>query len=200
MEIQDIFLATRNQGKIAEMRQLLEGVGIRVLTGADLNVPLPEIDEDADSLEGNARKKSEEVFGYVGIPTLADDTGLEVAALGGLPGVKSARYAGDDCDPNRNRRKLLGALKGMEDRSASFRTVVAFTTDQDQTRLFEGVCDGAIGLEERGDGGFGYDSIFIPKGEERTFAEMSPAEKNRISHRARALMKLRRFLEREVYQ
>ncbi len=199
MEISDIFLATRNQGKIAEIRKLLEGAGIRVLTAADLDESLPEIDEDADSLEGNARKKSEVIYQYVGIPTLADDTGLEVVALGGLPGVKSARYAGDECDPKRNRRKLLGALKDIEDRSAHFRTVVAITDNRD-TRLFEGVCEGTIGLEERGDGGFGYDSIFIPAGQERTFAEMSTTEKNEISHRAQALMKLRRFLVREVRQ
>lgn len=199
MEISDIFLATRNEGKIAELRALLGGVGVRVLTVADLNQLLPEIEEDADSLEGNARKKSEVIFRQVGIPTLADDTGLEVAALGGLPGVKSARYAGVECNPDRNRRKLLEALEGIQDRSARFRTVVAFT-DEDGSHFFEGVCDGTIGMEERGDGGFGYDSIFIPAGQQRTFAEMSPAEKNEISHRAKALVKVRQFLDREVYQ
>lgn len=199
MGISDIFLATRNEGKIAEMRALLAGLDIRVLTTTDWHESLPEIVEDADSLEGNARKKSEEIYRHVGIPSLADDTGLEVAALGGLPGVKSARYAGDECDPKRNRRKLLGALEDSRDRSARFRTVVAFT-DQVDTYFFEGVCEGTIGIIERGDGGFGYDSIFIPSGQDRTFAEMSPAEKNKISHRAKALAKLRRFLGREVYQ
>lgn len=198
MSVSDIFLATRNEGKIAEMRALLEGLGIRVLTGTDLQESLPEIEEDAGSLEGNARKKSEGIYRHVGIPSLADDTGLEVAALGGLPGVKSARYAGDECDPKRNRRKLLEALRGSQDRSARFRTVVAFTDEAD-THFFEGVCEGTIALEERGDGGFGYDSIFIPEGHDNTFAEMSPDEKNEISHRARALMKLRLFLGHEVY-
>ncbi len=198
-EIATIFLATRNAGKIAELRDLLDDVGVRVLTVSDLNVSVPDIDEDADTLEGNARKKSEEIFRVVGIPTLADDTGLEVDELGGLPGVRSARYAGDECDPTRNRQKLLKALKSTQDRSARFRTVVAFT-DKNDTRFFEGVCEGKIGLEERGELGFGYDSIFIPAGHERTFAEMTPTEKNRISHRARALMKLRRYMERGVLE
>ena len=191
-----IVLATANRGKIDEIRALLKGIDVVLLSSGELDSPLPNVVEDADSLEGNARKKAETVLSHTGISALADDTSLEVDALAGQPGVHSARYAGEDCDASRNRRKLLAALEGTANRSARFRTVIALA-DIDGTRLFDGVCEGRIATDERGSGGFGYDAIFVPKGSQKTFAEMTVEEKNRISHRAAALRRLRDFLEAE---
>ena len=189
-----IVLATRNPGKTAEMRDLLIGLDIDLLTAEDVDVPLPEVIEDALTLEGNARKKAEAVLGATGLPALADDTGLEVHSLDGRPGVHSARFAGSDCDPARNRRKLLEQLADAADRTARFRTVIVLA-HPGGIEFFDGVCEGAITDCERGHGGFGYDAIFVPDGDTRTFAEMTPEEKNRISHRGRALQKLRLYLE-----
>ena len=132
----------------------------------------------------------------LGIPSLADDTGLEVDALGGAPGVHSARFAGPDANDARNRRKLLDALQGHENRNARFRTVVSYV-DEDGVRYFEGVCEGRIEQQERGTGGFGYDPLFTPIGETRTFAELEPDEKNALSHRGRALRAFLAFLKEQ---
>ncbi len=192
-----IVLATSNRGKINEIRDLLKDIEVVLLSNEELDAPLPDVVEDAVSLEGNARKKAEVALAHAGIPALADDTGLEVDALSGDPGVRSARYAGEDCNAARNRRKLLDALDGAAQRSARFRTVIALA-DLSGTLVFEGLCEGRIATEERGSGGFGYDAIFIPNGSSKTFAEMSVDEKNRISHRAMALNRLRDFLKAEV--
>ena len=143
--------------------------------------------EDADTLRGNAEKKARALWAHSGLPSLADDTGLEVDALGGAPGVRSARYAGEGADDEANRRKLLAELAGAPGRAARFRTVLAFA-DGDGVRFFDGVCEGTIATEEAGAGGFGYDALFRPAdGDGRTFAQMTADEKNRISHRGRAL-------------
>lgn len=192
----EIVASTRNPHKLDEIRAILNGSGVRVLGLGDLPPELqdaPDVVEDRPDLEGNAAKKAETIHRFTALPTMADDTGLEVDALGGRPGVHSARYAGESATDADNRQKLLGALSDAADRSARFRTVIAYVTD-DGTHLFEGVCEGTIIREERGTGGFGYDPIFLPDGHDRTFAELSTDEKNRISHRARAVRAFAAYL------
>ena len=157
-----------------------------------------EVPEDCDTLEGNAEQKARYAYGLFGVPCFADDTGLEVDALGGAPGVYSARYAGAEGTiaqrSEANMDKLLANLKGAGDRRARFRTVVCFF-DGTAPRFFEGRVEDCITAERHGSGGFGYDPIFMPEETGRTFAEMSLEEKNRISHRARAFARFRQFLE-----
>ena len=180
-----LVLATRNPGKVAELAAHLDGLGVTLVTAAHMDAP--EVEEDADTLEGNAEKKARALWDHAALPALADDTGLEVDALDGAPGVYSARFAGPGADADANRRKLLADLAGAETRAARFRTVLAYA-DADGVRTFEGVCEGLIATEESGTAGFGYDSVFRPaEGDGRTFAEMTADEKNRISHRGRAL-------------
>ena len=181
-----LILATRNPGKVAELAARLNGLGIDPVS-ASIIPNAPEVVEDADSLVGNALKKARALAEHTGEPSLADDTGLEVDALDGAPGVWSARFAGPEATDADNRAKLLGDLIGVEIRSARFRTVLAFV-DATTERTFDGVCEGSILDAECGDGGFGYDKLFVPvDGGGRTFAEMAAAEKNGISHRGRAL-------------
>jgi XTP/dITP diphosphohydrolase len=152
---------------------------------------VPDVVEDADTLEGNARLKAAAVAAATGRPAIADDTGLEVVALDGAPGVLAARFAGEDATYAANRAKLLAALDGRADRRARFRTVVVIAWPDGRETVAEGVCDGVIAEEERGERGFGYDPVFVPvEGDGRTFAEMSDQEKNALSHRARALRNL----------
>jgi len=171
----------------------LQGLGIDLLSLDDVG-HVPAVDEDASSLEGNALKKAAVVFRITGLASLADDTGLEVSALGGAPGVLSARYAGPECDAAANRKKLLADLTDVVDRSARFRTVVALVSASG-TLTFDGTCEGRILRCERGSGGFGYDALFVPSGFDVTFAEMEAAMKNGVSHRGQALRKLRVYLE-----
>lgn len=190
--MEQIVLATRNPGKVAEMRALLADLPVRLRHAGE--VPdAPAVEEDAPTLEGNARKKAQALHVHTALPALADDTGLEVAALGGRPGVHSARFAGPEADDAANRSRLLRQLKGATDRSAQFRTVIAFV-DAGGEHLFEGICRGRIIEAERGTGGFGYDALFVPEGETRTFAELSAEEKNAISHRGRALRAFSAYL------
>lgn len=180
-----LLVSTRNAHKLREITAIMEPLGVELVS---LNAfpDAPEVDEDRPSLEGNAAKKAEQLHVFTGLPTLADDTGLEVMALEGAPGVRSARFAGEDADDAANRTLLLERLRDADDRRAQFRTVIALTNSEG-TRLFEGICAGTIIQNERGDGGFGYDPIFQPDGQDRTFAEMPADAKNRISHRGRAL-------------
>ena len=181
-----LVLATRNPGKVAELRARLAGLGVDLVSAADVD-GAPEVDEDRDTLRGNAEKKARALHAHTRRPALADDTGLEVDALGGAPGVHSARFAGPDADDAANRAHLLRRMKDADHRTARFRTVLAFTDGAD-THFFDGVCEGTLTHDERGDGGFGYDSLFVPAdGDGRTFAQMSAAEKNALSHRGRAL-------------
>jgi XTP/dITP diphosphohydrolase len=180
-----IILATRNKGKLDELRALLAELPVELVSAAEVD-GAPEVIEDAPTLEGNATKKAVALWQHAGLPALADDTGLEVRALGGRPGVLSARYAGPQADAAANRRRLLADLEGVADRAASFRTVLAFATE-DNVCLFEGICAGTITAGERGAEGFGYDSIFQPDGQVLTFAEMPIEQKNIMSHRRRAL-------------
>ncbi|CAM3189462.1 RdgB/HAM1 family non-canonical purine NTP pyrophosphatase [Rhodothermus bifroesti] len=189
-----LVLATRNPGKLAELKALLEAFPV-VLHAASDFPGAPEVMEDAATLEGNAVRKARALQEYTGLPALADDTGLEVEALGGQPGVHSARFAGPQATDAENRAHLLRLLEGVTNRRARFRTVLAFAPDAQTLHLFEGVCSGYILEAERGQGGFGYDPLFVPEGYTQTFAELSLEEKNQISHRGQALRAFARFLE-----
>ena len=203
-QFETIILATRNLGKVAELATLLEALPIRLVSAVDVE-DAPHVEEDADTLHGNAEKKARALFKHTGLPSLGDDTGLEVDALDGAPGIHSARYAGEDADDAANRAKLLAALEGLEDRSptsrgrlAHFRTSLAFV-DGTGLNFFDGVCEGVITKEEHGSAAFGYDAIFQPfDADGRTFAEMDNVEKNLISHRGRALVQFVRFLEHRL--
>lgn len=188
-----LVLASRNKHKIAEMQEILKGLGIEVLSALDFP-QLEDVDEDQPTLEGNALKKARYVHEQTGLPALSDDTGLEVEALDGAPGVYSARYAGQNVTYQDNVTKLLKELSGVSKRSAQFRTVVALT-DGDQEYAFEGICKGKVLTEQRGDKGFGYDPVFQPEGYELTFAELDTSVKNEISHRGRAVQKFIEFLK-----
>lgn len=188
-----LVLGTGNPGKVDELRALLADLPIEVVAGHTLDNP-PDVEEDADTLAGNAKKKANAYYSRTGLPALADDTGLEVAALDGRPGVHTARFAGPDATADDNMRMLLKMLDGVSNRRARFRTVVALIDGDGQVHTFEGVCEGTITTSPRGDGGFGYDPLFQPDGYDLTFAEMPPEAKNEISHRRRALDAVRAFL------
>lgn len=188
-----ILFASNNEHKLSEVRCIL-GPDFQVLSLADIgfNEDLPETQ---DTIEGNAEQKAQHVFDHCGIPCFADDSGLEVHALNGEPGVRSARYAGYHGNSAENMRLLLQKLEGVDDRSARFKCVLAYIDDNARLHRFEGIVNGSILREQRGTGGFGYDPLFMPEGCEKTFAEMPDAEKNTISHRTRALRKLTEFLK-----
>ena len=194
--ISKLLLATNNKDKVTEIKKLLIKTGIEVLTLKDLNLNI-DIEEDKDTLEGNALKKAEEIYKTAGIPCSADDTGLFVNALNGEPGVFSSRYAGENVSYSENRVKLLLNMNRIpyEKRTAYFKTVLCFYNGGNNFYFFEGICKGYITTEERGKKGFGYDAIFQPEGFDRTFAELSIEEKNKISHRAKAFNKFRKYLE-----
>lgn len=187
----NILFATNNAHKLTEVQAVL-GDAFTLLTPRDCGVT-EEIPETQATLEGNALQKARYLHARTGMDCFADDTGLEVAALDGAPGVHSARYATDGHDFAANNRLLLKNLAGAADRRARFRTVVALILEGEE-HLFEGVVEGSILEREAGCGGFGYDPLFRPDGCDRTFAEMTTAEKNAHSHRARAVRKLAAFL------
>lgn len=181
-----IVLATRNKGKIREFTRLLAGRQVRscaTYTGC------PEPEEIGETFTENAIIKARAVADFTGAVTLADDSGLEVDALGGAPGVYSARFAGPDATDEQNRLKLLDHLKAVmdADRTARFRCIIAIATPDGEIQTADGVCEGRIGWQEKGNKGFGYDPLFIPDGFSQTFAELGTEIKNGISHRAMAL-------------
>lgn len=188
-----LYFASRNVHKLAEIGDLLPA-GIELCSLDGLGLP-DELPETGSTLEENAQQKSELVCVQAGMPAFSDDTGLLVDALGGEPGVYSARYAGLPPNPQANIEKLLHALQGHKNRAARFETVIAFSQPGEKTLLFRGQVSGHISTEPRGEGGFGYDPVFIPDGYDRTFAQMSAAEKNALSHRARALKQFLTFLQ-----
>jgi len=187
--------ATRNPGKLVELRQLLPGAAVLGIdeAAARLGRPIPEVDEDADTFAGNAAKKAREVSGATGLPALADDSGLEVDALGGAPGVWSARYAGPGADDAANNARLLAALAGVQAarRTARFRSVLALADVTgplgDAVITADGACDGVVLDAPRGTGGFGYDPLFLVPELGQTFAELGVGTKGELSHRARAM-------------
>ena len=188
----EIVFATNNKNKMEEVKALLPK-SIKILSLQDIGCT-EEIEETESTLEGNARLKADHVTQNYGYNCFADDTGLEVAALNGAPGVYSARFAGDNATYEDNVQKLLREMKGKSDRKARFRTAIALNLDG-KTYRFDGICEGAITTEKRGDKGFGYDPVFLPEGFDKTFAEMSLDEKGNISHRGKAIQKLVDFLK-----
>jgi XTP/dITP diphosphohydrolase len=187
----DLVFATGNSHKVQEAAALLEGA-FRIISMAELGCQ-EELPEDQPTLEGNALQKARYLHQYYKVDCFSEDTGLEVDALDGAPGVYSARYAGPGRSAEDNMALLLERLQGQAHRHARFRTVIALILEG-QEYLFEGVAQGTIAHEKRGGQGFGYDPVFIPEGCDRSFAEMSAAEKNAISHRAKAVAKLKAFL------
>ncbi len=181
-----IALATNNKHKLEEIRAILDGCFEQLLSLSELGLDI-EIEETGATLEENALIKAREIVRLTGMPALADDTGLMVDALGGAPGVYSARYAGEAHDDKSNRQLLLKNLENTPDRSAHFGTVIAVCYPDGSYLTAEGRVDGKIIFEERGEGGFGYDSLFYSEEIGKTFAEATPEEKNSISHRGRAL-------------
>jgi XTP/dITP diphosphohydrolase len=183
-----LVIATRNAHKLEEIRAIFDFQNLDVLSAFDFP-DIPDVVEDGDTLEANAIKKAVEIAAATGCWALADDSGLEVDALDGAPGVYSARYAGEPCSYEANNEKLLRELSGKADRSARFRTVIALSDPGGSTQTVEGECSGVIIEELRGTNGFGYDPLFIPDGYAETFAQLDSDVKNHISHRANALHK-----------
>lgn len=181
-----LVIATRNANKLREIRSVLGLDETQVQSSFDFP-QIPDVVEDKDTLEGNAIKKAMTIASATGCWALADDSGLEVDALDGAPGVYSARYAGEHCSYMDNCNKLLFELDGQSNRCARFRTVLALVNLVGEVRTLEGAMNGVITTAMRGSDGFGYDPVFIPEGYELTYAELDPEEKNRISHRGKAL-------------
>ena len=189
-----LVFATNNKHKLEEVRAIL-GNRIEVLSLNDINC-YDDIPETADTLEGNALIKARYIYEKFGVDCFADDTGLEVDVLGGEPGVYSARYAGEECNPEANMHKLLHNLTGKNNRNAQFRTVIALIIKGEE-KLFNGIVKGNISCEKMGNAGFGYDPIFIPEGFSESFAQMSSDMKNSISHRYRATEELSNYLKQQ---
>jgi len=190
-----VVFATNNNHKLTEIKALL-GVSFILLSLNDLNIN-EDIPEDLPTLEGNASFKANYIHKATGMNVFADDTGLEVEELHGMPGVHSARFAGENKDFKENTKKVLKLMENKKNRRAQFRTVIALLFNGKEY-LFDGTVKGMLLHKPRGNGGFGYDPIFVPDGEKRSFAEMSLSEKNRISHRAIAFEKLRLFLSQDA--
>jgi XTP/dITP diphosphohydrolase len=191
----NIVIATRNKKKIEEIRRILEGLDVTLYSLDDFP-GCPEVEETEDTFEGNAELKACAVASFTGRAALADDSGLEVFALHGAPGVRSARYAGEGATDEDNFRKLLSEMfeTPEEMRDARFVCVMALVRPDGERKTFKGIVNGKIGTKPLGKTGFGYDPVFFPEGHDRTFAQMSPGEKDSMSHRGRALEKLREYL------
>ena len=187
-----LVFATNNAHKLGELRKMLAG-RFCVVSLADIGCH-DDIPEDADTFEGNALAKAQWVLERYGLDCIADDSGLEVDALGGAPGIHSARYAGAGHDDAANNAKLLSELAGAADRSARFRTVIALVRKDHEPMFFHGTVEGTILNAPQGDAGFGYDPLFVPQGWSKSFAEASPDEKNAVSHRGRAGRELCKYL------
>ena len=186
-----IVFATNNENKLREIRNIL-GTSFTLLSLSDLNIN-DDVPENEPDLEGNSMLKARHIHKMLNMNVFADDTGLEIEALDGLPGVNSARFAGEDKNSGSNIDKVLEMMGDTANRRARFRTVIALILDG-REYFFDGIVNGRIITEKRGREGFGYDPVFVPEGSDRTFAEMPLNEKNKISHRARAFEKLRIFL------
>ena len=195
MKKKNIVFATYNAHKLEEMRQIL--LHYKILGLSDIGI-VEDIAETGHTLEENALIKAQYLFDKTGKPSFSEDTGLEVDSLHGAPGVHTARYAGAGRDPNENMDLLLKNIKNHKDRSAQFRTVIAYLSE-DEPRFFEGVVRGRIAEKKCGVGGFGYDPVFIPDGFDVTFAELGKDIKNKISHRALAMKYLVEYLERATF-
>ena len=192
-----LLFASRNLGKLRELERLFADLDGVELVGLEAFPDAPEVVEDADTFEGNAVKKARELAARTGLPTLADDSGLEVDALGGAPGVRSARFAGEHGDDEANNARVVRELEEVprDARTARFRCALAFVDPAGTTHVEHGVVHGRILRRPRGEGGFGYDPLFVPVGDERTTAQMPAADKDAISHRAVAARKMRTYLQ-----
>lgn len=195
----EIVLATRNRKKLEEMQRLLEGIPVRLYTIDDFP-ECPEVEEDEITFEGNAIKKAIAVSRCTGKIAVSDDSGLEVYALGGAPGVYSARYAGEKADDRANIEKLLSEMRDIKDRRARFVCVIALASPDGKVEVFDGYVEGTIGYEPIGEMGFGYDPVFFPRGFNKTFAEMVAIEKDKLSHRGKALERLRDYILNWFYK
>ena len=196
-----LLIATNNKNKIREIRQVIESEfsdQVQLIYPELLGLET-EVDETEDTLEGNSELKAKAYFELSGIPAIADDTGLEINALDGLPGVRSARFAGEPADDANNRKKVLEMMENipLQNRQARFRTVICYY-DHDGPNFIEGICEGIMAESESGTNGFGFDPIFIPSGYDITFAEMSAFEKNKISHRGKAIRNFVRWLRLKI--
>ncbi len=191
----DLVIGTRNKKKLAEIRELLTDLDFNVLSIDDFP-NIPEIEEDGETFEENAEKKAVEVAQITKCLTLADDSGLEIDYLRGDPGIRSARFAGEGATDEDRNRKVLGLLRYVPEaeRKARFKCAIAIASPDAQVEIVTGVCEGEMALEPRGDGGFGYDPIFIVPAYGKTFAELGSEKKNQISHRALALKKAKEIL------
>jgi XTP/dITP diphosphohydrolase len=195
MERQILVVATKNRGKSKEIRKFLEGFPVDIRDLNDFG-PVPEVREDGQTFEENAYKKASFTAKVLGLPALADDSGLEVAALGGIPGVHSARYAGPNADDDENNRKLLTNLSGLADRRARFCCVLSLAVPTGPALTYEATCDGLVLDKPQGLNGFGYDPVFYYPPLGKTFGEMTLEEKSLVSHRGKALNELKREFDK----
>jgi XTP/dITP diphosphohydrolase len=194
-----IVLATRNKDKVREMKEILRAMPVKVFSMLDLG-RTPNVREDKRTFRENAAKKAAAFLKFFLLPSVADDSGLEVDVLQGAPGIRSARFAGRNATKEMLCNKVLKLLKGVppSKRTARFVCNIALALPEGKVRVLEGIVEGRIASEMRGKNGFGYDAIFVPRGHKRTFAQMKPAMKNRLSHRARALKKLKALLRKMI--
>lgn len=198
--METIIAASRNRHKITEIEAITKKFGMEIISRDDAGIPEFEIEEDGETFEENSYKKAKEIMEVCGKTTIADDSGLMVEYLGGAPGVYSARFAGEDCSDEKNNVKLLSLLEGVpyKERRARFVSVITMVFPGGETLSARGECEGHIIDAPVGENGFGYDPLFVPDGYQRTFAQLLPEEKNKISHRAKALVELEKLLsERE---
>lgn len=195
-----LIIATKNKGKAEEFKQMLSPLGYQVKTLLDFSDTMPDIEETGTTFYENAQLKAEQIATQLGKPVIADDSGLEVDYLDGAPGVYSARYSGEHANDEANNHKLLNALKDVpeKDRTARFVCVLAFARPNETTIFKKGTCEGKITRTSKGENGFGYDPVFIPKGYEQTMAQLNQAEKNQLSHRYHALKAFRAWLGEQM--
>jgi len=190
-----LVLATRNEGKVSEFKVLLADFGVEIKSLKDFG-PIPPVEEDGETFEENAVKKARFTARVLGFPALADDSGLMVEALYGMPGVHSARYAGEDATDEERNLKLLKALESTKNREATFMCVIAIAVPKGPALVYDGACDGVITQKLIGSQGFGYDPVFYYSPLKKTFAQMSAEEKNRVSHRGMAMAELRKEFDK----
>ena len=197
--MKDIVIATQNKHKIEEIGAITEKYDFRLLSGKEIGIQGVEVEEDGNTFEENSYKKANEIMKLTGMITIADDSGLEVDALNGAPGVYSARFAGEDATDDDNNKKLMKELEGIpyEKRTGRYVCVITMVFPDGKKLVARGECEGHIAAEPQGKNGFGYDPYFIPEGYDKSFGLIEPAEKNRISHRAKALEKLAELLSKE---
>ncbi|TJX15871.1 RdgB/HAM1 family non-canonical purine NTP pyrophosphatase [Tissierella creatinini] len=195
MNKRKLVLSTENKHKVDEIKAILRDIDIEVVSRGELDIEDFHVVEDGETLEENSIKKARELAERCDYMVIADDTGLFVNALNGQPGIYSSRYAGEDGNDYNNCTKLLKNLEDQKDRSAYFKTVIALITENKKIYTLEGICKGSIETERKGSGGFGYDPVFKPEGYDHTFAELGESVKNKISHRAKALIELKESLK-----